>query len=141
MDAQCFSCSISEFQPLQLSFLEAPTAKPSVSSKVNEASCGLRKVKGPPKGRILGGNSAVRTDWPWIALLVKASKPDKPWCGATLLNSRYLMTAAHCIKLYSDPQPKDWKVRIGETHLDREECKAFCIDIILYSKYFVDKRF
>ena len=45
--------------------------------------------------RVVGGKEAVPGKNPW---LVSMSYRGKLYCGATLINDRYLITAAHCIK-------------------------------------------
>uniref|UniRef100_A0A671KKX0 Transmembrane serine protease 15 n=1 Tax=Sinocyclocheilus anshuiensis TaxID=1608454 RepID=A0A671KKX0_9TELE len=64
-------------------------------------ACGARKVplnsetrNGNKAGRVVGGQDAQKGAWPWIASL--------RWlgghvCGATLIDSEWLITAAHCV--------------------------------------------
>lgn len=52
------------------------------------ARCGSR-------GRIIGGLLASVGEWPW-AVVVK-DKNDVHYCGGTLISSRHVLTAAHCI--------------------------------------------
>merc|ERR1712212_1217638 len=56
------------------------------------ATCG---VEGPPAaGRIVGGHEAEEHQWPWqVALFI-----DDAWfCGGSLINENYVLTAAHCV--------------------------------------------
>jgi len=77
--------------------------------------CGL-----DPSKRIVGGEIAGLKEFPWMALL----EYDKPngrgfHCGGSLINKRYVLTAAHCIKRV----PRAWKVisvRLGEYNLDTD---------------------
>lgn len=47
--------------------------------------------------RIIGGSAVERGQWPFVvALLVKTSKQF--FCGGTLITSKHVLTAAHCIQ-------------------------------------------
>ena len=50
--------------------------------------------------RIVGGDEAESGDWPWMAALVDAYNSDNysaKFCGASLIDSKWVVTAAHCI--------------------------------------------
>merc|ERR1711973_877173 len=56
------------------------------------AECG---IEGPARaGRIVGGHEAEEHEWPWqVALFI-----DDAWfCGGSLINENYVLTAAHCV--------------------------------------------
>lgn len=44
--------------------------------------------------RVVGGQDANLHEWPWMTLLVL---PGGGLCGGTLINDRFVLTAAHCI--------------------------------------------
>jgi secreted trypsin-like serine protease len=54
-------------------------------------SCGVRNEE----SRIVGGQTTSVNEFPWMARL---SYLNKFYCGGTLINDRYVLTAAHCVK-------------------------------------------
>ncbi|XP_065371856.1 serine protease easter-like isoform X2 [Calliphora vicina] len=67
--------------------------------------------------RILGGNVTKIDEFPWMALLQYKTGPELYgfYCGGSLINSRYVLTAAHCLK-YPDTLELH-SVRLGEWNL------------------------
>ncbi|XP_066999945.1 trypsin-1 [Anabrus simplex] len=53
-------------------------------------SCGVRN-----EGRIVGGQETDSNEYPWMARL---SYFNRFYCGGMLINDRYVLTAAHCVK-------------------------------------------
>lgn len=45
--------------------------------------------------RIVGGQAAGNNEFPWMARL---SYFNRFYCGGMLINDRYVLTAAHCVK-------------------------------------------
>uniref|UniRef100_W8BBZ8 CLIP domain-containing serine protease n=1 Tax=Ceratitis capitata TaxID=7213 RepID=W8BBZ8_CERCA len=67
--------------------------------------------------RIYGGNVTKIDEFPWMAL-IEYTKPNGNkghHCGGSLINSRYVITASHCVN--GPAIPVDWRltgVRLGE---------------------------
>ena len=63
---------------------------------VNPSNCGTRFVVGDNDNmhRIVGGQRADSEDWGWQVALNASGRLT---CGGTLINSRWVLTAAHCV--------------------------------------------
>ena len=46
---------------------------------------------------IAGGDLVTAGKWPWV---VSISYLGKPICGGALINSRWVLTAGHCVTVY-----------------------------------------
>ncbi|OCT61944.1 hypothetical protein XELAEV_18047977mg, partial [Xenopus laevis] len=90
------------------------------------------------QGRILGAETAREGEWPWQ---VNVHRPgDDPFCGGTLISSKWVVTAAHCVygKKYS------LRVSVGDHNLDEDDYQERSIavkQIITYSAYYKTKMF
>ncbi|XP_074055125.1 serine protease 27-like [Macrotis lagotis] len=79
-------------------------------------SCGsdLDKVCGKPKlsGKIMGGQSAPEGKWPWQVSLWYRRRFI---CGGSLIDSQWVLTAAHCFLKSTDPSM--YMIFVGYTKL------------------------
>jgi hypothetical protein len=68
-----------------------------------EDTCGKRdKEPWPqnhenPSGRIFHGERARLGEYPWFVSLIIRNRTTTSYCGAVLINSRWVLTAAHCL--------------------------------------------
>ncbi|XP_059484211.1 trypsin-1-like [Neocloeon triangulifer] len=79
----------------------------------------------PDDGRIVGGIEAVPHSMPWMALLVSQERDYAPFCGGSIINDRYVLTAAHCYdkKILIE----DIKIIIGE----HDRCRQDRVTVIM----------
>ncbi|XP_010175320.1 neurotrypsin-like, partial [Antrostomus carolinensis] len=78
--------------------------------------CGMRLLHRRKK-RIIGGNKSLRGSWPWQASLrLKGFHRDtRLLCGATLISSCWVVTAAHCFKRFG-VDVRRYLLRVGDYH-------------------------
>ncbi|XP_019411077.1 PREDICTED: neurotrypsin-like [Crocodylus porosus] len=78
--------------------------------------CGMRLLHRRKK-RIIGGNKSLRGGWPWQASLrLKGFHRDvRLLCGATLISSCWVVTAAHCFKRFGI-DVRRYLLRVGDYH-------------------------
>ncbi|CAF4469514.1 unnamed protein product [Rotaria socialis] len=72
------------------------TTSPSVPTA---NTCGRQSIT-PSTQRIVGGVEAVPHSWPWIVSL----QIRDHFCGGTLIDTRHVLTAAHCLPSVSSSQ-------------------------------------
>ncbi|KAB0342364.1 hypothetical protein FD754_019290, partial [Muntiacus muntjak] len=58
--------------------------------------------------RIMGGSKAEEGDWPWQVSLQWSSSHR---CGGALISNRWILSAAHCFRSYSEP--RQWIATFG----------------------------
>ena len=55
--------------------------------------CGMRAGD----DRIVGGYDGKKGEFPWLVAIVEA-QTRQPFCGGSIINDRFILTAAHCFK-------------------------------------------
>jgi len=84
-----------------------PPLPPQPIAAVNRIECGLPMVQ---MQRVIGGKPAVYHSWPWQVLMVRKGQTH---CGGSILSSKFIVTAAHCVTRHYNIN--DLEVRVGVT--------------------------
>ena len=92
--------------------------------------CGLKESK----TKIVNGEEAEKSEYPWQVALYKCGKGIwdvvkngklniKPYvrCGGTLINDQWVLTAAHCTDNEAFDEPTEIGVLLGAHNLDDDE--------------------
>lgn len=66
-------------------------------------------------GRIVGGTVARAHSWPWQVAMLR--KNGGQICGGSILNSQWVMTAAHCCVAYA-AVPSSYQIRVGAHNIN-----------------------
>ncbi|CAG0884122.1 unnamed protein product [Darwinula stevensoni] len=95
----------------------------------------LDRIKNPG---ILPANEARFAEFPWQAMLyrIKGDGVNEFVCGATLLNERFLLTAAHCVlKNHTLHAAAELKVRLGEWEINSSAEPIPYLDVPIAALY------
>ncbi|KAI2587812.1 transmembrane protease serine 9 isoform X1 [Homo sapiens] len=87
-------------------------------------------------GRIVGGMEASPGEFPWQASL---RENKEHFCGAAIINARWLVSAAHCFNEFQDPTK--WVAYVGATYLSGSEAstvRAQVVQIVKHPLYNAD---
>jgi len=90
-----------------------------VAAQAADPQCGVKSVNPPLNDRIIGGRDALPMEWPW-QVSMQAVGNDYHICGGTIINSQWIMTAAHCATTYST-DPSKWKMVLGAQHMRQKD--------------------
>uniref|UniRef100_A0A672ZDR8 Transmembrane serine protease 3a n=1 Tax=Sphaeramia orbicularis TaxID=375764 RepID=A0A672ZDR8_9TELE len=81
--------------------------------------------------RIVGGNLSRPGQFPWQ---VSLHIGGEHLCGGSIITSRWIVTAAHCMEGFADPSI--WGVHVGLTELPAHLAQSLSVEQILYhAKY------
>uniref|UniRef100_A0A3B3QNX8 Peptidase S1 domain-containing protein n=1 Tax=Paramormyrops kingsleyae TaxID=1676925 RepID=A0A3B3QNX8_9TELE len=64
----------------------------------NSAGCYSGSRMEEMKSSIIGGHDAKEGAWPWMAYLHIEAPKRISSCGGSIINNRWILTAAHCVE-------------------------------------------
>lgn len=91
--------------------------------------------------KIIGGTEAPKNEWPWMAGVLHSGDPSNyyaQFCGGSVIDKNWVVTAAHCIKEGSNQElmPADIEVLVGAHDLNTNEGTRIRVKrIILHPDY------
>ncbi|XP_066916916.1 chymotrypsinogen A-like [Clytia hemisphaerica] len=93
-------------------------------------------IKGSGHTRIVGGTNARPGDWPWQVQIDRTTDHMRVWCGGTVINDEWIVSAAHCFE--RDTRVSSYAIYLGEHDLQsgsQHEQKLEIAEIIMHPKY------
>ncbi|KAL2095348.1 hypothetical protein ACEWY4_010067 [Coilia grayii] len=88
----------------------------------------------PLNTRIVGGQDALAGAWPWQASL----NCDSPFCGGSLINKDWVLTAAHCFSSFSASEVVVYLGRQSQEGSNPNEVSRNVSEIIIHPDYNTD---
>jgi len=68
----------------------------------NIVPCGCGQTNVGINARIVNGENAIRNSWAMMVSLTENRESPRHICGGTILSESYILTAAHCVDMFSD---------------------------------------
>ncbi len=86
-------------------------------------------------GKIVGGEDADIADYPWqVSLQAVYGSNLYHFCGGTIINEEWILTASHCLEDFDDPG--QFKVRAGFTDMSSAEGTVYNVaEMIMHHSY------
>lgn len=75
---------------------EGHTSVPTLDKSKFPTDCGFTPMY--PREQIVGGKTIQPDEYSWLAALRYGNPGIYGFCGGSVINSRYVLTAAHCVQ-------------------------------------------
>ncbi|ELW68372.1 Enteropeptidase [Tupaia chinensis] len=131
-----FQCENGECVPLVNLCDSHPHCKDG--SDETHCACGKKLMAQEISPKIVGGSDAKAGSWPWLAALYY---DGRLLCGASLVSSDWLVSAAHCV-YGRNLEPSKWTAILGlhmKSNLTSPQIVSRLIDQVVINQYY-DKR-
>jgi len=103
---------------------------PPPDDNAGSCRCGIRNRA----NRIIGGRLAGPHEFPWQVGVLRnfhTHYSSRPHCGGTIISSRYVLTAGHCVDDHIDGDRRDYAVLYGTNDADTYRKGAQLMDVEL----------
>uniref|UniRef100_G3N9A0 Transmembrane serine protease 3a n=1 Tax=Gasterosteus aculeatus aculeatus TaxID=481459 RepID=G3N9A0_GASAC len=121
------SINLSQSQIIQLQNATTLSKTQCSSGRVTTVKCLECGSRPQYNTRIVGGNISKPGQFPWQVSLHLNSKHV---CGGSIITSRWVLTAAHCV--YGFAYPSMWVVHVGLTEQPTHGAQSLAVEQIIY---------
>lgn len=94
----------------------------NATGSLSQSACG----QAPLNTKIVGGDTAVRGSWPWQ---VSIQYLGSHFCGGSLINNNWILSAAHCFQSAQTSTPSGLTVSLGKQSLQTSESNTQTISV------------
>ncbi|UJR37302.1 hypothetical protein I4U23_030011 [Adineta vaga] len=109
----------------------------------SSTQCGCSRVRPTlSESKIVGGYTARNNSWPWIVSLRRLKdnsslySAGSAFCGGTLINDKYILTAAHCFDSIKTTQLSSYMAVVGAIYKNDTNSSRFRIrNVMLHENY------
>ncbi|KAM9850641.1 transmembrane protease serine 3 [Aulostomus maculatus] len=127
LQSNLVSLNLNQVQIIKLQNATTFSKTQCSSGKVTTLKCLECGSRPQYSTRIVGGNVSRPGQFPWQVSLHFSSEH---LCGGSIITSRWILTAAHCV--YGFAEPSMWTVHVGQTEQPVHGAQSLAVDQIIY---------